>query len=66
MNAVLLGLIILLSSFATIHLGILLISHLPNATIINIVTQEALATTSSTINTSSKLQKQQNYLFIAN
>jgi hypothetical protein len=65
MNAVLLGLIILLSSLATIHLGILLISHLPNPTIINIVTQEALATTSSTTNTSSKLQKQQNYLFKA-
>jgi hypothetical protein len=65
MNAVLLGSIILLSSLATIHLGILLISHLSNATIINIVTQEALATTSSTTSTSSKLQKQQNYLFIA-
>ncbi len=65
MNAVLLGLIILLSSFATIHLGIFVISHLPNSTIINIVTEEALATTSSTTNTSPKLQKQQNYLFIA-
>ena len=65
MKAVFRGLIILLSSFATLHLGILLISHLPNATTINIVTQEALATTSSTTNTSSKLQKQQNYLFIA-
>ena len=65
MNAVLLGLIILLSSFATILLGIFVISHLPNSTIINIVTEEALATTSSTTNTSPKLQKQQNYLFIA-
>jgi hypothetical protein len=65
MNAVLLGLIILLSSLATIHLGIFVISQLPNATIINIVTQEALATTSSTTNTSPKLQKQQNHLFIA-
>ena len=64
MKAVFRGLIILLSSFATLHLGILLISHLPNATTINIVTQEALATTSSTTNTSSKLQKQQNYLFV--
>ena len=65
MNAVLLGLIILLSAFATILFGIFVISQLLNATIINIVTQEALATTSSTTNTSPKLQKQQNYLFTA-
>jgi hypothetical protein len=52
MNAVLLGLILLLSAFSTILLGIFVISQLLNATIINIVTQEALATTA-------------NYLFIA-